>query len=368
MDSREELGIKIGRLRALLTRRRLDAAVLRSRANFAWITAGGRGFVNQAQASGVAAIVVTPGGVQLVSNNIEAARLAEEEIGDLPIDVAAHDWWDADGAAAMVRKVSGGEAIGVDMGPGGIDISADIDAARAELTDAEVERYREDGPVAAATVEAIARQIRPGVTEQSIAAMVQYAFNEQGFRVAVCLVGADERIDTRRHPVMTDRKVRQRALVVAVAERQGLFTAVSRLVCLGKLDDQIAARHRAVCEVNATAIDATRVGRPMNAVLADIVAEYERQGFGDEWRYHHQGGPTGYTPRDLIVNPSIDTPVAPRQAFAWNPTITGTKCEDTFVVGDDEPVMLCGPGAAWPAIVVDRPCGAIRCADILVVD
>ena len=45
--------------------------------------------------------------------------------------------------------------------------------------------------------------------------------------------------------------------------------------------------------------------------------------------------------------------VAP-QAFAWNPSITGTKVEETAIAfGDRDRVELITTTAGWPPIMVD---------------
>jgi hypothetical protein len=72
----------------------------------------------------------------------------------------------------------------------------------------------------------------------------------------------------------------------------------------------------------------------------------------DEWRRHHQGGPTGYFGRNEIVTHASDARVAPQQAFAWNPSAPGSKVEDTVVVREDGlDVLTRDPD--WPAIDVD---------------
>jgi hypothetical protein len=44
--------------------------------------------------------------------------------------------------------------------------------------------------------------------------------------------------------------------------------------------------------------------------------EYEAQGFPEEWRYHHQGGPTGYRGREVFGVPGEATPLREEWAVA----------------------------------------------------
>jgi carboxymethylenebutenolidase len=70
-------------------------------------------------------------------------------------------------------------------------------------------------------------------------------------------------------------------------------------------------------------------------------------GFGDEWRLHHQGGPAGYEPRELVATPTAHDALSVGVACAWNPSITGTKSEDTNLVGErDNEILTVSPG--WP--------------------
>ena len=57
-------------------------------------------------------------------------------------------------------------------------------------------------------------------------------------------------------------------------------------------------------------------------------------GFAHEWQLHHQGGPAAYEPREFLATPDSTDVVAVGQAYAWNPSITGTKSEDTILVGE----------------------------------
>ena len=62
---------------------------------------------------------------------------------------------------------------------------------------------------------------------------------------------------------------------------------------------------------------------------------YARQGYENEWRLHHQGGPMGYAARDFKATPTETRLVAEHQLVGWNPSITGTKSEDTMLSGGE---------------------------------
>ena len=84
------------------------------------------------------------------------------------------------------------------------------------------------------------------------------------------------------------------------------------------------------------------IGRTLPDVFDDIQGFYADAGFPDEWRLHHQGGLTGYASRELIATPATQHRIATDQAFAWNPSITGAKAEETFVLTQSGPLVVTG--------------------------
>lgn len=369
MDPAAELDIKLDRLRRLMHACKAETLLLRTRANLAWLTGGGVFHVNGATDTAIASLLVQDERITLITSNIEAQRLIDEQ---LPVEtrdrftVVGCDWWSPRKQSELLGQLVGSQKLAIDTGGGADNLGPAIAAVRGSLTEAEVRRYMADGPALATTLEVVASQVRRGMTESEIAAMIGRVLGEIGFRVAVCLVGADDRIDTRRHPMPTDRNAEHRAMLVAVAERSGLYCAATRIVSLGEPDGELRRKMRAVSEINATAITASEPGRDWRDVLAAIVVAYEEAGYADEWRLHHQGGSIGYQPRDMIVTPETEGTIAEAQAIAWNPTIAGVKCEDTIITGEGGRLMLCGPGADWPAFEIERDGKVVRCADMLV--
>ena len=78
----------------------------------------------------------------------------------------------------------------------------------------------------------------------------------------------------------------------------------------------------------------------MSQIFFAIEKSYESYGYPEEWKLHHQGGVTGYRTREFVAIPHFPFGTEKGMAFAWNPTITGTKSEDTYVRTEKEMKLL----------------------------
>jgi Xaa-Pro dipeptidase len=138
-------------------------------------------------------------------------------------------------------------------------------------------------------------------------------------------------------------------MLVTSAERHGLYANVTLIRNFDEPDDETARRMAACAEILDRARAATRPGRMLSEVFGDIQSFYAEVGFPDEWRLHHQGGSTGYRSRETIATPATDDLIQPGMAFAWNPSITGAKAEETFMLADggSELIAQSRSPAAW---------------------
>jgi hypothetical protein len=84
-------------------------------------------------------------------------------------------------------------------------------------------------------------------------------------------------------------------------------------------------------------------GIPVREVFQKGVDAYQGKGYPEEWKFHHQGGSIGYTGRDYRVNFKTPDIIQENQAFTWNPSITGTKSEDTILATPKGPEMITHP-------------------------
>jgi len=349
---REERQIKHQRVVAYMESHGFDAVVLAQRPNFAWYTAGGLNHVGMADSTGAAALLVTRERAVCITSNIEATRLADEELADLDIEVKAAPWFDEAALRSVWSMEMGKRRAACDVPlpalPSGVfRLDADFAALRWVMTDGEIQRYRVLAQEVAGCLESVCAQARPGMTEFDLAAGIAQAALAKGIRTPVLLVAADDRVRHYRHPIPTGRILERYGMGVLGGERHGLTVSVTRLFCFGTIDSDLHRRHEAVCQVDAAMMAATGPGRTMGDVLAVAQQVYAQKGFTDEWLLHHQGGLTGYVGREIRVGPGCRTPIEASQVFAWNPSIAGTKSEDTLLVGPHRNEILSLTGA-WP--------------------
>jgi Xaa-Pro aminopeptidase len=323
---------KQDRIQRLLEEHRLDALLLQRVSSFAWATCGAASYVNTAATHGEAMLLVTPTGRHLISNNIESTRLGQEEkLKEQGWEFHVGLWHEAqETVARLTRDLS----LGAD-GPfsGAADLSFELARLRASLTPEEGERFGALGHLCAGAMEDAIRAVRPGQTEYQIAGLLAGEAESRGVQAIVNLVATDERVFAFRHPLPTGAQFKRYAMLVLCGRRWGLVCSVTCFVHFGPLPDELRRQAEAVAHVDATFIAATRPGQTLGIIFERAMVAYAETGFPGEWQLHHQGGPAGYEPREYVATPDSADTVSVGQVYAWNPSITGTKSEDTILVG-----------------------------------
>jgi Xaa-Pro aminopeptidase len=375
MTIHEEARMKDQRVSDYLRRKGLDGLILSRVDNFAWFTCGGQNHVSVSAEGGVGSVLFLLGHRFLLANNIEAHRLLDEETGKVKHQVISWPWHDDGKRDEIVGKLIANRRVVSDDGMLGTPrLERDFVELRYSLTDAEIARYRALGRDCSAAMEDACAQIKKGQKECEIAGAVSRAFMDYNIHPTVVLIAADERISKYRHPIFTDKKVKKYVMVVKCGRRHGLILSLTRLVHFGKLSKELCRKHEAVCAVDAAYILSSTVGACVADVLKNGVQVYRERGYADEWQLHHQGGPTGYAGRDYKATPTESRRIVPNQALAWNPSITGTKSEDTILVKSEirNPKfeipceLLSQPSKKWPTLLAEYKGQKIRRADILV--
>ena len=373
-DQAAEWSIKQARLTDWLDQNDLDGVLLCQRGNFAWATCGGDNHVFNASPEGIAAILATRDGRACVTANIETQRLLDEELDGSDIPVIDGPWHDPAKQAANVRDHVGD--LGLDLSKIAADaplLKADLkplpdDFARLrwQLTPQEQDRYREGGQRCAGAMEQACEAFEQGMDEHDMAAVQDHCLRAAGLTPLLALVACDDRITKYRHPIPTARTLQRYGMVVSCNSFGGLISNITRFVHFGDIPDDLQKIQQATADVDAVANLSCRPGRTLGDVLADIQAAYEAVGHGHEWQNHHQGGSCGYAGRDVFAVPGNETVVLADQAFAWNPSITGFKSEDTILVADDGIEILTGHSEEWPTLTGRCDDGELPRAGVLI--
>ncbi|MFC7007985.1 M24 family metallopeptidase [Halalkalicoccus salilacus] len=316
--------------------------------NFAWLT-GGDNVVDRAGEIGVAAAGYDGEEVVVITDNVEAERLAEEELSGER--VVTYSWHAGSLADAVASFTSRPAAADFDV-PGCRRL--DASKLRQPLVDEETDRYRELGREVAEAVESVCRDAEATDSEREVAAGLRGALAARDIDSPVALVGGEKRATRYRHYTPTATKLGRYALVSVTARRDGLYASCTRTVAFNA-PEWLESRHEAAAHVETAALAATRRvgerGGTAGDVFRAIRRAYREQSYPREWKRHHQGGATGYAGREWIATPFGDERVRLPMAYAWNPTVRGAKSEDTALVTADGVEVLTETGE-WPTETV----------------
>ncbi|MEO6435680.1 MAG: M24 family metallopeptidase [Tepidisphaeraceae bacterium] len=303
-----------------------------------------------------------------LANNIEAPRMSMEELAGTGIETISFPWYDREAATKVVAEVIGSKKIATDSDAFGLPLAplpGGFAELRFSLTPEEIERYREGGRRAAGAIEHACRKLRRGMTEHEAAGVLDDEIHTAGLNPLVTLVAADGRVMKFRHPIPTPHVIREHVMLVTCASFGGLISNVTRFVRFTPPSEELRRKHQAVCNVDAAVNLATRPGRTLGEIFDDLRRAYAANGHPDEWKLHHQGGPTGYATRDAVATPGHGMKVVENQAFAWNPSITGAKSEDTMLCTPTGIEVLTAHSKDWPSVIGRAENHELRRADVL---
>ncbi len=353
---------KVRRIREILYQQEAVGFLIRRCDNFAWLTFGGRNSITLNSVEGVAGIVVTKDRVEIHTDNIEMRRIQELEIPPELRECFSwkeRNWWEGD-IWQYIQK--DGARILSDTGQPETEQSNHLAGLRMMLSDIEMNDYRDLGRICDHTLTDVVHSIHPEQTETAVQGMIAKALIERGIDPILILVFGEDSARRYRHNLPRAVEVGRNFFFSICARKKGLVVSATRSARFG-LDDDIQDQHNQNAWIDAVAIAHSRPGIRLNEVLGKIQKSYEKAGYPEEWKRHHQGGIAGYNAREQTASPSSDWVLQSGYAVAWNPTITGTKSEDTVLIRDDENEIVSFPkDSQWPCLsfelngmVVQRP-------------
>ena len=340
----DEIKEKEKRVRAFLQSKGLKGLLLKRQANFSWMTAGGLNLVGITTEVGATSLLITENSRFVISNNIEAPRMIEEEGLEKQGFIIKTFPWHEDLEGSIVKELVGEGPMGCDVPfPDAVMLAEDIARLRYSLTPEEQKRYRWLGEKVSLALEKTLMKTKKGEKESEVVGRLCNELWKDRIDPVTLMSAADDRVFQFRHPIPTEKKIKKYLMVSVNARKWGLIVSLTRFVYFGKLPRELRRKYEANVFVDCTLMAHTRPGVPARDVLQKGIDAYREKGYPDEWKLHHQGGSIGYTGRDYRASFKSPDIIQEDQAFTWNPSITGTKSEDTILATAKGPVMITRP-------------------------
>ncbi|MBD1838774.1 M24 family metallopeptidase [Coleofasciculus sp. FACHB-501] len=331
----EEVSQKLELIRNALTEADAQGLRLRGTDWFAWATAGGSSTVLLTAETGIAEVLVTAEDAWILTDEIEAQRLKDEEIPG-NFQHYANPWADAAARESFVQQVTNGGKILSDRPIPHVEkrLPASLQQHKRTLMPSELERYRQLGRQASEAMTEVLKAVKPDWTEYQLAGAGAEALWARGIHPALTLVAGERRLPLYRHATATGEEIGRQAMLVFCARRHGLYANLTRFVSFGSSDES-AKLHGDVRQIEAEALNFLKPGIALNTVYDTLADVYQKHGYPNAIREHHQGGTTGYLAREVVANPTTNDTLEENMAVAWNPSVRGAKIEDTFVLLKD---------------------------------
>lgn len=346
---------KIQKLQTLIKDKNLWGILIESVTNIAWLT-GGRAFISIASEKACASIIVEEDRIFLLSPDNETQRLLKEEFTGIELSFLEYPWNETPQSVYPRHNKLTKDSC----------LNGEITELRSVLTPLEIIELKKLGQESAEIVEQQCRELKSGTSELAIAGKLCDKFWAAGIEPLVLNIAGDERAYTYRHPVATAKTINKQANISVAVRRKGLHVTFTRIVYFGAPSEEFIKQHKVAIYLESCAMELTRPGIKVNEIFLKIIALYETLGFANEWQKHPIGGLIGFQPREYNVTGRTKEVLKANQAFCWNPTINGTKSEDTFLITDDGMELITHTGN-FVYIEVDNGKRTILRPDILLI-
>jgi Xaa-Pro aminopeptidase len=348
---RADVEAKHDRIRRFLDDNGYDAVVLGRADSVSWFTSGGD--LGQNIASEAASIVVFVNRTSraILSDNVQSARVFEEELGGLGFQLKERSWYEDCGQ--MVAELGRGRRLATDFdGPKGLTDEKDrLRALRWPMTRVERQRLRELGRTLTLAVEATCRNFQPGETEAAIAGHLAHRLIREGVVPIDLRVSGDDRLARYRQPSFKAAPIQKYAVISATGRRHGLCASVSRIVSFGKVDRDFGSAHTLAAMVDATYIFFSRPGESVCGVFRRAQRIFEKFDHADEWTLDYQGSLIGYSARESVFFPDSQLSLARDMAVCWSPSVGPARSGDTIVI-DSRGFEVVTEAQNWPKLEV----------------
>jgi|GEM_PF-1441918 len=328
----KELEEKIKHVRHIVRKHKKRGAIISEFYNLCWLGIH-RPHVLSLSENTVVKIEITQEDVFLVTNNIEAQRIYNEEMDENLhpfFNKKVYQWYEAEQDVYTYKP----DAYLKDK-----ELEQEIKLHRMCMNASERQQSIELGLDMVAIIEATLKYIKSGKTEREISSWMHKLCVEKGIDVGLAICADWKRVLDYRHPIATDTPIEDMCMLALTVRRHGIYSCMSRMVALKVPDEALLKKRDAVLAVDAACQAYTQSGANVRNVFCKIQEEYQKQGLEGEWKNHHQGGITGYKSREEKICGTSDIDIQEHMLFAYNPSVAGYKTEDTFFIDKGKKIV-----------------------------
>lgn len=349
---REDVEVKHRRVVEYLDAHELDAVILGRSDSASWFSSGGSLGRDLGSELSAALLFINRGSRAVVTDNVQSARIFEEELAGLGFQLKERAWYDDPGR--IIAELSHNKRVAIDLGTNGTPWPREVDALRAlrlRLTPLERQRLRILGRTLTLAVEATCRNFVKGEKEADVAGHLAHRLIREGISPVDLRVVSDDRQERYRQPVYKDARIQNRATITVTGRRQGLCATVSRTVSFGPAEPDFRSRHMLAAMVDATCIYFSRPAEPVPEIFRRARRIFEKFDHPHEWTLDYLGYVTGYSPREALLCPETPLVLEEDMALCWSPSVGPCRSSDTIVL-DSRGYEVVTEAQNWPKVEV----------------
>lgn len=343
-----EQDIKLKRIRDYISKNGFTGMILSRQDNFNWISSGGNNRVVVPKEEGFSTIVITKDDVYMVSQVMDGTRIMDEEMQNLDAEYIPL-WWYEESVNERAVKLAGKNPVS-DILIADIEYRLkDIYDLHFPLTEEEIVRLRKLGAISDYILNKVANEIRPGMVDYEVEAMLLYEYAKRNIQCDVLLIGTDDRIYKYRHPSPSGRKLGNYVFLHPAVRSGGLHCNITRSIYFGDvLPEDIGKAYTAVSHIETYCMSMCKTGNHWADIFEGQKQLLKELGFEDEWKGHYPGGRTGYFVCQADLSKSIENKIINNEAYDWFITVTGAKVEE-LGINHNGVFTLCSQTGIWPS-------------------
>ncbi|QDU10244.1 M24 family metallopeptidase [Gimesia aquarii] len=347
----------------LLEKNQLDALLLQAPDNIAWFT-GGADLTRPGSVESIAAVFVTTDARLVACNNVDADQIFDRAIPGLGFQVKSRPWYEP--LSKLINDLCKGRKVASDTGVDQtLNISEQLKSLRFPFTELEGEHIREVGKLVAHAVEATARSVERGATEQEIAGSLSHRLLKRGVTPKRLQVMADGQCIRYRHWGFGEDRLERYCIISAVGSLNGLHAAATRTVALGKPPSSFIKSHHLALLMQATGMYFSKPDWALFDTWKRVKRIYEKYDCPDEWQHADQADIIGYLPAETSILLNSEFKLKTGTAAFWHPSVGPAMTGDTILVEEDNTILIT-PMEQWPTAKIMVKEHQIALPDILI--